>query len=1769
MAVTRIKNNQITDSTITYQKIASGTLVGSNFNANLTLNSNVAIIGNLQVTGNTTTVNSIDTLIGDSLIVLNSGFIGTPVYDVGLVFNRSLGTLDNYGGVNAALVWSESDGAFIAVLTTETGATQGTINRKFKANLIAGNITVANAITAERATITTLNTTNLTTSSYSATGNIVAGSGTDSSSYVTGALVVPGGGGVGITGKLNVQGESGFLGNITAGNIILSGNINVPVGGTFSNTAVFFGNAGGIGALYAGASGYTALDHTVFQMTGNIDNYVQVNFQNVNTGALASTDYVATADNGSNEEGYINFGINGSGFNDPEYPDFFPNDGYLIHNGVGTNGNLLIISELPGTAIKFRIGGYDGANAKATITSTGLRVNTTTSSTSLTSGALIVDGGLGVNGNIHAAAINNTPIGNTIPSTGSFTTITATDAVFTNFNIGNITITGGNANVTYSAAETLTAANLNSTDGNILTLVTGNVSTANAVISGGYISGLANVSATYGTFTNFYSGNITGVFTEASLTGNVPTANIAFTQYVTTSTAATEQFVTFVNTATGNLQSQTGTNLKYIPSTGNLSATVFTGNVTGASAIVTTVNTANAYVTGNTTILGNANVAYTVYAANIVTTGSGSGNISGVNYVLANSVITTGNVQGSWFVGNITGTSANIVTLAVGNLTVSAPFDLTTINLVSGNILTLVAANLSSSNTRISSGYADNFQIGANSAATGAFTTLTSNGSTTFTSADQSDNSSTGAVVVTGGVGIGANLNVAGNAVIQGNLTVQGDITSLNVATLDVEDLNITVAKGAINPAAANGAGLTVDGAGATLTYTNSNDSWNFNKNLNLPSIESVTANITNGNVTTLYTGNLSTANARITGGNIAIGTGTGTSYVQADHVEGYYGFFGNLTTDDITAVAGNVILYTVQTGNLRVTGGYADSFPIGANSAATGAFTTLSATGVTTLGANVNIAGNANVAYTVYAANIVTTGSGSGNISGANYILANSVITTGNTSASWFLGNIAGSSAVFTDLTTTNATFTTLSVPTVTLLTVNATNGNISTLYAGNLSTANARITGGYADNFPIGANTASSGRFTTLTTTGEAKFPTLNVTANVYLAPQDGVATVTVNPLVIGTIDNMSIGQSGAANVYASGLRATSSLWAAPASGTVWLRGGTGGISGINNIPIGAYTPAAGTFTTAESQTLNVTNGNVTTLVATNFSSGNILLSGVVLSEGNIVANATTASTNTVTGALVVRGGAGIGGAAIIGGNVVAASGTSSADTTTGALVVVGGMGVSGAIYAGSIQNTPIGSTTVSTGAFSTLTASGTIIASGNIVAAATTPSTSNVTGALVVTGGVGVSGNLHLGGNLIITGAINSAGNIVINSNKSAATDFIISGVNESTLLYALADSVYDQVSIGGNLSQATVSQGAKLQINSTDSMILPAGTTSQRPSAQGYTDVDGMLRYNSTLKDVEYYSDGSWRTPGATFTIITQRTFQSETGDVYGNVDGSNYIFTLSNTSTTNGTLVSINGVVQIPSVAYTVAGAVLTFTEPPAIGDIVDTRVLTTTTTISSFASANGYNQVQIDNNYVSVYTGNLLLGSSENWRFDTWGDFYPVTTANIGAPNRRVDYIFASNINISGGTLTGAAVSSGSLDATVIGGNIAAPGSFTTLNANGLFTTNSAIATDDFNGYYVAPSSTDKIASFDKTVYRSGKFFIQLGDDGTSEYQAAEVIVVHDGSVASIETYGVTFTGAANLATFSANVVSNTVNLNASSAGANLKAKVTPTLMKL
>src|SRR5210317_1063563 len=83
--------------------------------------------------------------------------------------------------------------------------------------------------------------------------------------------------------------------------------------------------------------------------------------------------------------------------------------------------------------------------------------------------------------------------------------------------------------------------------------------------------------------------------------------------------------------------------------------------------------------------------------------------------------------------------------------------------------------------------------------------------------------------------------NNTGTVVIAGNLQVDGTTTTINSTTMEVDDLNITLASGAANAAAANGAGITVDGASATITYDGTNDEWDFNKNINITG--TVTAN--------------------------------------------------------------------------------------------------------------------------------------------------------------------------------------------------------------------------------------------------------------------------------------------------------------------------------------------------------------------------------------------------------------------------------------------------------------------------------------------------------------------------------------------------------------------------------------------------------------------------------------------------------------------------------------------------------------------------------------------------------------------------------------------------------------------------------------------------------------------------------------------------------------------------------------------------------------
>ena len=86
-----------------------------------------------------------------------------------------------------------------------------------------------------------------------------------------------------------------------------------------------------------------------------------------------------------------------------------------------------------------------------------------------------------------------------------------------------------------------------------------------------------------------------------------------------------------------------------------------------------------------------------------------------------------------------------------------------------------------------------------------------------------------------------------GLVIIAGNLQVDGSTTTINSTTLTVDDLNLTLASGAADSAAANGAGITIDGASASLLYSHSGTKFVLNKPLDVTGTATSTTGFTTG----------------------------------------------------------------------------------------------------------------------------------------------------------------------------------------------------------------------------------------------------------------------------------------------------------------------------------------------------------------------------------------------------------------------------------------------------------------------------------------------------------------------------------------------------------------------------------------------------------------------------------------------------------------------------------------------------------------------------------------------------------------------------------------------------------------------------------------------------------------------------------------------------------------------------------------------------------
>jgi len=140
-----------------------------------------------------------------------------------------------------------------------------------------------------------------------------------------------------------------------------------------------------------------------------------------------------------------------------------------------------------------------------------------------------------------------------------------------------------------------------------------------------------------------------------------------------------------------------------------------------------------------------------------------------------------------------------------------------------------------------------------------------------------------------------------------------------------------------------------------------------------------------------------------------------------------------------------------------------------------------------------------------------------------------------------------------------------------------------------------------------------------------------------------------------------------------------------------------------------------------------------------------------------------------------------------------------------------------------------------------------------------------------------------------------------------------------------------------------------------IDSTSGLVIPVGTTAQRPTGQ-----TGMFRFNSTDGQVEVYNGTSWTGVGST---------ESVTLDEFDG-DGSTVAFTLSRTGTSASVWVSINGTVQEVTNTYTVSGSTLTFNEAPASGDKIQVRNFfsanTTNVSTSIIQDADNDTKIQVE-----------------------------------------------------------------------------------------------------------------------------------------------------------------------------------------------------------
>ena len=657
--------------------------------------------------------------------------------------------------------------------------------------------------------------------------------------------------------------------------------------------------------------------------------------------------------------------------------------------------------------------------------------------------------------------------------------------------VGNVTITGGSSGQVLSTNGSgglsfisVSSAGVSNGNSNVnIATANGNVTITSAGNTTMTITGTgANVSGTLSVSGNATIGNIISSGSGGNITGaNVISANL----FTGTLTTAAQPNIT----STGTLASLSVTGNGTF---GNVSATTFTGALSGAATSATTAGTvttaaqpnitstgtlASISVSGTSNLGAVGNVTITGGSSGQVLSTNGSGGLSFIS--VSSSGISNGNsnVNIATANGNVTITAVGNTTMTVtgtganisGTLSVSgnAAFANLTSNGTGGNI---TGANVISANTISVSGNATIGNIvssGTGGNITGANVISANLFTGTLTTAAQPNITSVGTLAslsVTGNI-TGGNITIPGTANIStfvGNVffgSVPAQPTWYTVAPLNLNNSLAAATKPQLNLINTGGGA----GAGSAIDF------YTYQISVAAANAESRIAAIDDGNYSAYLSLQTKTPGSTGTNGLVERVKIDSTGASVAGNVTG-----GNLITGGLISATGNLNAGNIITGGIvSATGNITANFFIGNGSQLTG----LSSAGVSNGNSNISIAtaagnvttsvnGNANILVVTGTganvngtlsvsgnaafANLTSNGTG-GNITGANVISANTVSVSGNATignivSSGSGGNITGANVIsanlFTGTLTTGAQPNITSVGTLASLTINSAIG-------------------------------------------------------------------------------------------------------------------------------------------------------------------------------------------------------------------------------------------------------------------------------------------------------------------------------------------------------------------------------------------------------------------------------------------------------------------------------------------------------------------------------------------------------------------------------------------------------------------------------------------------------------------------------------------------------------------------------------------------------